>query len=213
MLKTILIGTLIIACASVAAAQSDDYKRWEFFGGYSHNRIDTGIGDNDADLDDFIDEREGFHGWNTSVTGNVSRHVGFKFDVSGHYKSRTLPIFSIQNAIDINSSVYNFLGGAQLKNNSSEATFKPFAHALVGVAHARNRVNISQSGCVAIFPSPCPSPFTESDTGLAGAVGGGLDIRAGNRLDIRVIQIDYNPTRLFDSTQHNFRIGVGLVFH
>ena len=71
MLKTILIGTLIIACASVAAAQTDDYKRWEFFGGYSHNRIDTGIGDDDADLDDFIDEREGFHGWNTSLTGNV----------------------------------------------------------------------------------------------------------------------------------------------
>ena len=213
MFKTILIGTLIIACASVAAAQTDDYKKWDFFAGFSHNRIDTGIGDDDADLDDFIDEREGFNGFNASIARNISRHVGFKFDVSGHYKSRTLPIFSVQNAIDIDSSVYNFLGGVQLKENSSEATFKPFAHALVGVAHARNRVNISQSGCVAIFPSPCPSPFTETDTGLAGAVGGGLDIRAGNRFDIRVIQVDYNPTRLFDSTQHNFRIGVGVVIH
>jgi hypothetical protein len=100
-----------------------------------------------------------------------------------------------------------------LKDNSSQATFKPFAHALVGVAHARNRVTISDSGCIAIFPSPCPSPFTETDTGLAGAIGGGLDIRAGNRFDIRVIQIDYNPTRLFDSTQHNFRFGVGVVIH
>ena len=154
MFKTILLGTLIIACASVAAAQSDDYKKWDFFGGFSHNRIDTGIGDEDADLDDFIDEREGFNGWNASATRNISRYVGFKFDVSGHYKSRSLPIFSIQNAIDIDSSIYNFLGGVQLKENSSEKTFKPFAHALVGVAHARNRVNISQSGCVAIFPSP-----------------------------------------------------------
>lgn len=213
MLKTILIGTLIIACASVAAAQTDDYKRWEFFGGYSHNRIDTGIGDDDADLDDFIDEREGFHGWNTSLTGNVSRYVGFKFDVSGHYKSRTLPIFSIQNALDIDSRLYNFTGGVQIKDNSTETKIKPFAHALVGVAHGRNRVSISDAGCIAIVPSPCPSPFTETDTGLAGAFGGGLDIRAGDRLDIRVIQIDYNPTRLFDSTQHNFRIGVGLVFH
>ena len=213
MLKTILIGTLIIACASVAAAQTDDYKRWEFFGGYSHNRIDTGIGDDDADLDDFIDEREGFHGWNTSLTGNVSRYVGFKFDVSGHYKSRTLPIFSIQNALDIDSRLYNFTGGVQIKDNSTETKIKPFAHALVGVAHGRNRVSISDAGCIAIVPTPCPSPFTETATGLAGAFGGGLDIRAGDRLDIRVIQIDYNPTRLFDSTQHNFRIGVGLVFH
>jgi hypothetical protein len=212
MLKTILIGTLILACASAAAAQSDNYKRWDIFGGFSHNRIDTGIGDDDVDLDDFIDEREGFNGWNASASLN-GRYVGFKFDVSGHYKSRSLPIFSIQNAIDINSSVYNFLGGVQIKDNSSEKTFKPFAHALVGVAHARNRVRISQSGCVAILPSPCPNPFTETDTGLAGAVGGGLDIRAGDRFDIRVIQVDYNPTRLFDSTQHNFRFGVGVVFH
>ena len=44
MFKTILIGTIIIACASIAAAQTD-YKKFEFFAGYSHNRIDTGIGD------------------------------------------------------------------------------------------------------------------------------------------------------------------------
>ena len=211
MFKTILIGTLIIACASVATAQTDDYKKWDFFVGFSHNRIDTG--EDDVDFDNFIEEREGFNGFNASVARNVSRYVGFKFDVSGHYKSRTLPIFSVQNALDIDSSIYNFLGGVQLKENSSEATFKPFAHALVGVAHARNRITISQSGCLAIVPSPCPPAFTENDTALAGAVGAGLDIRAGDRLDIRVIQIDYNPTRFFDSTQHNFRIGVGIVFH
>ena len=215
MFKTFLIGTLVLACASVAAAQSDDYKKWDFFGGYSHNRIDTGAGDEDAELDDFIDEREGFNGFNASIARNVSRRVGFKFDVSGHYNKRTLPIFSIQNAIEIKSSVYNFLGGVQLKENSSEATFKPFAHVLVGVAYARNRVDISPSGCLALFPNPCPTlfPSTQTDTGFAGAIGGGLDIRAGNRFDIRVFQIDYNPTRLFDNTQHNFRVGVGVVFH
>jgi hypothetical protein len=71
MLKTMLIAMIIVACASIAAAQSDDYKKFEFFGGYSHNRIDTGIGDDDPDLGDIIDEREGFHGFNTSITGNV----------------------------------------------------------------------------------------------------------------------------------------------
>ena len=212
MFKTILIGTLIIACASVAAAQSDDYKRWELFGGFSHNRIDTGIGDLDPAVRGVIDSYEGFNGFNASATGNVSRKVGFKFDFSGHYSSRSLPIFSIQNALDVKSSIYNFLGGVQLKDNSSEATFKPFAHALVGAAHARNRIDISDSGCIAIFPSPCNN-FSENDTGVAGALGGGLDIRAGDRLDIRVFQFDYNPTRLFGTTQHNFRFGVGLVFH
>src|ERR1044071_123371 len=85
--KTILIGTIIFTCASIAAAQ-DDYKKFEFFAGYSHNRIDTGIGDEDPELDDIFDEREGFHGFNTSVTGNISRYFGLKADFSGHFKSR-----------------------------------------------------------------------------------------------------------------------------
>ena len=213
MFKTLLIGMFIFACASLAAAQSDDYKRFEFFGGYSHNRIDTGIGDDDPSLRDIIDEREGFHGFNTSITGNLSRYVGLKFDFAGHYKSRAFPFGNIANAVDVDSHVYNFLGGVQVKNNSSEARFKPFAHALVGAAHARNRVEVNNLVCIAISPSPCPPNFTETETGFASAFGGGLDIRASNRVDIRVFQIDYNPTRLFDSTQHNFRIGVGIVIH
>ena len=213
MLKTMLIGIIIVACASIAAAQSDDYKKFEFFAGYSHNRIDTGISDDDPELDDIFDEREGFHGFNTSITGNLSRYFGLKADFSGHFKSRTFPFGSIANAVDVDSRVYNFLGGVQFKDNSSEKTFKPFAHALAGVAHARNRVNVSNDVCIAIVPSPCPIDDTITETGFAAAFGGGIDIRAGDRIDIRVIQVDYNPTRLFDSTQHNFRIGVGIVIH
>jgi hypothetical protein len=74
-------------------------------------------------------------------------------------------------------------------------------------------VDINNDVCVAIFPFPCPPDFTEKDTGFAAAFGGGIDIRASNRIDIRVIQIDYNPTRLFDGTQHNLRVGIGIVFH
>lgn len=214
MLKTILIATIVLACASIAAAQ-DDYKRFEFFGGFSHNRIDTGIGDDEPALQDIIEEREGFNGFNTSVTGNLSRYFGVKFDFSGHFKNQRFPIAAVPDAdaVEVDSRVFNFLGGLQIKDNSTESTFKPFAHALVGAAHARNRVNFTESGCIAIFPSPCPVDFTESETGFAGAFGGGIDIRVNNRVDIRAVQIDYNPTRLFDSTQHNFRIGVGIVFH
>lgn len=212
MFKTSLIVTIILACASVAAAQSD-YKKFEFFGGYSHNRIDTGIGDDDPDFGDIVDEREGFNGFNTSITGNITRYVGLKFDFSGHFKNRSIPLGPVNNGIDINSRVYNFLGGVQIKDNSSETTFKPFVHGLFGAAHARDRVDVTEQGCIAIFPSPCPSDFTSKETGWAAAFGGGIDIRASDRIDIRVIQVDYNPTGLFDRTQHNFRIGVGIVFH
>lgn len=214
MVKTILIGMMVVACASMCFAQStDDYKKFDLFAGYSHNRIDTGIGDDDPSLRDIIDEREGFHGFNVSVTGNLSRYFGLKGDFSGHFKSRTIPFGGISGAaIDIDSRLYNFLGGVQIKDNSSESSFKPFAHALVGAAHGRNRVEFNNIVCIAIAPSPC-SNFTDKETGFGGAFGGGIDIRASDRIDIRAIQFDYNPTRLFDQTQHNFRFGIGLVFH
>jgi Outer membrane protein beta-barrel domain len=211
MRKLIFLAIMIVGCASIAAAQSD-YNKVEVYGGYSHARVDTGISDNDPALDDIFDEREGFNGFNAAVTGNVTRYLGFKFDVSGHFKQKTFPVGFIAASVDVDSTVCSFLGGVQLKDNSTETKFKPFAHALVGAAHARNEFEFSDNFCVAIFPSPCPGNFTETDTGLAGAFGGGIDIRAGKRFDIRVIQIDYVPTRVFDATQHNFRIGAGVVF-
>ena len=208
MFKTILTVLTILACASLAAAQSDDYKKFELFAGYSHNWINHGIGD-----DDIIDEPEGFRGFNTSLTGNVSRYLGLKFDFSGHYKNRTIPFGPSATGIDLNSRFYNFLGGVQLKYNSTETNFKPFVHALAGAAHVRNRVNISNDVCIAIAPNPCPPDFTEKDTGFAAVIGGGIDIGVNDRIDIRVIQFDYNPTRLFDTHQRNLRVGIGIVFH
>ena len=43
MFKTMLMGMMILALTSIAAAQSSDYKPLEFFAGYSHHQIDTGI--------------------------------------------------------------------------------------------------------------------------------------------------------------------------
>ena len=212
MRRLISLAMLIAACASISLAQSDDYNKYDIFVGYSHNRVDTGIGDDDPQLDDVFDEREGFHGFNASVTGNISRYIGLKGDLSGHWKKKTFPIGTTAS-VELDSSLWNFLGGVQIKDNSKETRFKPFAHALVGGAHAKVNGNFSNDVCIAVFPSPCPADFEDSDTGFAAALGGGLDIRASDRIDIRAFQFDYNPTRVFDGgTQHNFRIGVGVVF-
>lgn len=213
MAKIFLVALIIVACVSIAAAQND-YKRWEIFGGYSHNRVDNaGEVDFDPATGELNAKRAGFHGFDASVTRNFSRYFGAKGDVSGHYKNRTVPFGTIARGLDIKSSLYNFLAGAQIKDNATEATFKPFAHALAGVAYSRNRFILTNESCIAIVPSPCPINELSSETGFTGAVGGGLDIRANNRFDIRAIQVDYNPTRLGESTQNNLRIGVGLVFH
>ena len=88
MLKTMLVVMIILACASLSVAQSDDYKKLEFYGGYSYHVIG-----NDLDDDDVIVDAESFHGFNTSITGNVSRYFGFKFDFAGHYKSRPIRVW------------------------------------------------------------------------------------------------------------------------
>ena len=202
MFKTMLVSIMILALTSIAAAQSGDYKRLEFFAGYSHNQIGTGIRADDPGLGDIFGTRESFHGFETSVTGNVSRYVGLKFDFSAHFRKKTIPFATFDRPLEIDWRLYNFLGGVQLKDNSSEATIKPFAHALAGVAHSRMNSKIED-----VFRS------TESDTGAAGAFGGGIDIRVSRRFDVRAIQLDYNPTKLLDGTQHNFRTGVGIVLH
>ncbi len=215
-----LFAAILVGLLWASAAMAQDYRRFEVFGGFSHNRVDVGPvedfdpGD-DVEFDDIFDEREGFNGFNASATGNFSRYWGAKFDYSYHQKSFG---FGGDNTT---IRIHNFLGGVQFKNNSEDARVKPFAHALVGVG--RTAADLSEfDNRLADF----------DDAGFAAAIGGGLDVRVSPRIDIRVFQLDYNPMR-FDFTDfgtvgipgtpvlrgdlkrtlHNFRIGIGIVFH
>jgi hypothetical protein len=191
MFKTIHITILILFCASLAAAQSTDYKKIDFYAGYSAGLVVNSIGD-----DSIPDDPQDYHGLDTSITRNFSRYAGLKFNFS------VLKIVPDNEGLGTirDSHLYNFVGGVQLKDNSSEKTFKPFVHALVGVAHIHHRFNLTNHP-------------TESDTGLAGVFGGGIDLRVSDRLDVRIIQFDYTPMRLFDSSQPSTRFGIGIVFH
>ena len=213
---SVLLGLL---CASVAMGQQD-YRRFELFAGYSHNRVDVGPvedfdPEDDLEFSDIFDEREGFNGFNASVVGNFHRLWGAKFDYSYHQKNFNF------GPDETSIRIHNILGGIQLKDNSSEGRFKPFAHALVGVG----RISADLSEFDDLLED-------FNDASFAGAFGGGLDVRLSERVDIRLFQIDYNPMR-FDfndfgavgipgtptplgdqkRTLHNFRIGIGIVLH
>lgn len=197
---------LVAGFAPAAFAQTaDDYNKYDIFVGYSNNRVDTGIdtdGSDDGDFDDFDDifnEREGFNGINASVKGNFSRYLGAKFDYSFHRKE-----FDFNDGIGTVGTevrIHNFLGGVELKDNAPETRVKPFAHFLAGVA--RQSVDLTDFD----------DEFEDlSETGFAAGIGGGVDFRINDRVDFRAIQFDYNPNRLDGETQHNFRIGIGVVF-
>lgn len=172
--------------ASVIIACATAFSFAQSTGDY--NKVDVYAGFSHARVD-FGGDYTGFNGAEGAVTGNISRYVGIKGDYAFHFKSFDAAPFNV------NAKTHTLVGGLQLKDNSKETTIKPFGHLMAGLTHAR------LSGIV-----------SDSETGWAGVIGGGVDIKVSPRVDIRAIQLDYNPTRLGGSTQHNFRVGVGLVF-
>lgn len=198
-MRKLFFATIMIACAaSFSFAQGgDDYNKYDIYAGFSHNRVD---------FSEATGNHEGFNGFEVSAKGNVSRFVGLKADYSFHRKS-----FGIDNSQSfIDANLHNILGGVELKDNSTSTKVKPFAHALAGIAHAT--VNFDPVVCAQVVGGPCTIGFDTSETGFAAALGGGIDFRISKRVDLRAIQFDYNPSRLGGETQHNYRIGIGILF-
>jgi len=209
---------MTVLCASFGLAQNtSDYKKSEFFVGYSNNQVDTGLNSSDGNqFQNFFNDRESFHGVNVSGTYNVTRYVGITGDVSATYNNKdfsfpvqTGPTTTSNVSFKTKNSLYNFLGGVQIKDNASTGRLKPFGYALVGAGHGRTK--FKDVTC----PTGADCSFfndTESETGLAGAFGGGLDIKINDKISFRAIKVDYNPIKFDSGTSHNVRIGVGLVF-
>lgn len=222
---------MLAAVAPLWGQGSGDVKKTEFFVGPSINGVDA-TGFTDKEVAAFAFDRTGYGGVEVSITRYITRYVGLKFDFSGQYSrtyGKTLGFITPPCRFDsvpcglpsrlaqfnLRSSLYNVLGGVQIKDRESGSRLKPFAHALIGVAHARHAIRDCTDDDVGVisFTLPCVAEPRVSDTGLAAALGGGIDIRLNKRLEFRAIQVDYNPTHTFDSTQHNIRIGVGIVIH
>src|ERR671921_154077 len=118
----------VIASVSAFAQATSDYKKAEFYVGYSNNQVDTGANSDTGNAArDFFDDRLGFNGFEVSAVGNVSRYVGIKGDISGAYRNKsfsdtvTTGTTTTTVNFDTKNSVYNFLGGIQIKDNSSES--------------------------------------------------------------------------------------------
>jgi opacity protein-like surface antigen len=231
MRRLLILAALLLASAPAALAQSDDYKKWEFFGGYSAMQFDNLGGDTgNADVDDVLGGRNTLRGFELSLTRNVHKYVGIKFDYSLHLRedefSRTL------GSGTVDSTIQNYLGGIQLKNNEKDGPrFKPFAHALFGIAV--QKVDVDSPQLPAVFGI---SDFHANETSFAMAFGGGIDIKLNHRFDVRAGQIDWNiinrgdqqlgtvlvatpfqtvgqPFVIPGTRQDNLRLSVGIVIH
>ena len=206
--------TLVLMCPSAFAQSSTttEYPKFEFFAGYS------ALGESDSRGIVFGpnasvgDNYTALAGFQTSLIGNFSKHVGIRGDFSAHFgnASGSGPItacnptcITVTQDNQLKTRVYNFLAGPEFKARNS-TRFTPFAYALAGGAHTS-----------ATFTATGPTVnlfLKNSDNGFAMALGGGLDIRASKRVSFRT-SMDYNPVFVGGSARDLVRFSLGLLFH
>lgn len=206
MTRTILLLLIALICAPAALAQSKDkdYSYYEFYVGYAHERAN-----NNAERFDkngratfngnpvtFASQREGYNGFNAEFNQNITRHVGIVTSLSGTYDKTGY--VDINSGRTFNASVqrYDLMIGPRYNWRPDGVT--PFVHALFGVTHMR-----------ASFDDVL-TPRRKADTAFAMAFGGGLDVHAGEHLDVRAVQVDYLPTFFNGKRQDNLRFGAGI---
>jgi opacity protein-like surface antigen len=209
--------TLLLCLALLVSAQSpnrDEYGKFEFFAGYS------ALGETGSRAISFTPnagvtgDYEG-QGFETSIIRNFNKHFGLKGDFSFHFNNESdrgpvtdcTPICAtVTQDFELKTRVYNFLAGPEFKARNS-TRFTPFVHALGGFAHTS-----------ATFTTPGPTHILflrRRDTTFALGLGGGLDIRASDRVSFRAM-MDYNPVFVNDSTTGTrdfFRFSFGALFH
>lgn len=212
-------STALLLCTAVACSAQkpnpDEYPKVEVFTGYSVlGEAGSGgisFGPN-AVLSANYTSKAGFE---TSIIRNFSKHFGIKGDFSAHFnnESESGPITAcaptcstVTQGFQLKAHVYNFLAGPELKARNS-TRFTPFAHVLGGVAHTS--ASFTTAGPTFNFA------LKKSDNSFAMALGGGLDIRASNRVSFRGV-VDYNPVFVSDpiTGRHDFlRLSLGVLFH
>ncbi len=215
MRKLLFLTVLIALCASLTYAQ--ERSRPELFVGYSYENTDSGIESRDFGGTDIpsttLENNFNLNGFNVSGTGYLTKRFGIAGDFSASFRRRTED-FGVAQARS-RLSLYNITVGPQVKFfNVHRVT--PFVHALFGIARRSLRVEPVDAGVTSTASA------TDSTTDFTMNLGGGVDVRLKERVDVRVIQVDYNPIFLrnriveglnFPSrTANGVRVSIGLVF-
>jgi opacity protein-like surface antigen len=188
---------------------SDDYKKGEFFVGYSFTDSRLRLYNRDSRLqtvsrlDRTFSLRDKFkRGFTASGVYNFSRFVGAKVDFSYHSNDRKGRVGTRNFAVK--ERLTNNLIGFQIKDNAKEGTrFRPFAQALIGFSRSSTKLQ-DCSG----FGTPCPTSLNQTRYGLTYGGGAGLDIKVSEKVTVRAIQVDYLRGKVADG----LRFSTGIVF-
>jgi opacity protein-like surface antigen len=202
---------LAITLAFAPATLAQDYSDWEFYVGYAHERANNGADRLDTTARrilpngttvpvDFRSERVAHHGVVGEVVANVHPNVGIVANFAATFADTNLVDTRSGGSFRTKIQRYTFLAGPRFNFRNSSPLI-PFAHALFGVTHYHAR-----------FPNNDISCSSRDETAFAMGFGGGLDIRAGNHVDIRAGEIDYIPVFFSHRREDNLRFSAGVKF-
>jgi hypothetical protein len=213
----------LLALTSLSAlAHCQNTPQWELFGGGQYTNADTGALQDEVNavtqsyglppVD--IGRHQNGYGWNFSLQENSKSWWGGVFDLSGSYETKNIdltqqlvaggiiPPGSTAN-LRAKPSAYTFAFGPQFTYRPKR--IQPFVRIMFGAAHARETAALFVNKAL-FFTAP-----KETDTAFAFFGGGGTDYVLKDYLSLRVVG-DYVRTYLFNDTQNNFRVSVGLNF-
>ena len=179
---------IVVFCLAASGITLGQDSRADLYGGYSYVNIDT----------NGLSPRQSANGWEASISGTFNKWFAVEGDVSGYYKTYSIALSGSTATAKITD--YSFAGGPRIN-------FKPiFIHALFGGDHLTGTATESGvSGSV-----------SESQDGMAGLAGGGVQFKISGPWSIRA-SADYVFTRhnIFGGpsvTQNNYRAGAGIVY-
>jgi hypothetical protein len=138
--------------------------------------------------------RVGLNGGYGSLDYNILSRISAAVEVTAGFRDQGL---------NGNLSIYSFLAGPQFYPFKHRRKFTPFAHVLFGEGFYRDS-----------FPAYGGFPHAVStDSAMAWEAGGGFDMVYKTRWEVRLIQIDYAPTKFFgNGTKTSFRASIGIVY-
>ena len=165
--------------------------------GYSFVSTDPNFGSGGA-LNSRSAGRASLNGWEASVSVRLFHWLRAVGDVGGGYGTVPVVFSSIfgSEKLNVNTNLHTYLFGPRA--SASVGRLTPFGQALFGLA----RQSVSASAFV--------SNVDERESAFAFDLGGGVDFRLFSRMAWRV-PADYLQTKLFSSTQHDPRLGTGIV--
>lgn len=242
----LVLAVLLVSSPAILAQGANDYHRFEIAGTFVYAKQEANSGEQfvtegpdhfnffpctpdgadalGANLQKVYCLRRGYKGFSGTAAFNFRKYVGLVGDFTGLFKTETT-VDDFGAHVDTNkikNRTWEVLGGLQIKNNSKTARFKPSLHVLAGFARQTSKDVQTSTG-------PFDFTLTDNVTSFAMKIGAAADVRLTDRVDLRVIEVNYNPI-FANGKRHvpgnadfdlsvagkradNITLGVGLVIH